>query len=723
MAKRTRRQERRHTTRGPLLSAETAANLWLLVLLAVAGVSVLALLGIAGPFGMFWQRTLAILFGWTAWLFPAFLLVLIALRIRPFHGRRSSVVLFGVGLFILSFAGLVDTLIPLDPALRATVAGEGGGYIGLFLRSPLETILGAWGAIFVLLVLLSAAVVITLEITLAHIAESFGAGMSAIVDFFAGVLRGFRRPIPTTTVATTERTPSFTTAVVSHPEEPDEDQVKEAAEAVLPGLTATRRPYKAIPIDLPLDLLKPSSGKPTSGDINANRDIIKQTLGSFGIAVEMGEISVGPTVTQYTLKPDQGVKLAAITTLSNDLSLALAAHPIRIEAPIPGRSLVGIEVPNKAVARVQLREVLEGEGFQKRTSNLALALGKDVSGAAWVADLERMPHLLVAGSTGSGKSVALNGIIVSLLYQNNPTDLKFILVDPKRVEFAVYQHMPHLLTPIITELPATVNALKWLLGEMDRRFTVLAAASHRNIQSYNLKEKERMPYIVVIIDELADIMTAAASEVESAIIRLSQMSRAVGIHLILATQRPSVDVITGLIKANIIARIAFSVASITDSRTILDMAGAEKLLGRGDLLYVSAEVTKPKRLQGAYLADEEIADVVRFLKNNATPEYVDEVVTKPSAGGGAFDGEPDDPLYREAESLVLTTRKASASYLQRRLKVGYARAARLIDMMEAQGVVGPGDGAKPRDVLLAAEGDDTVEDSIEESTVDNDYDQ
>jgi len=695
-----------------LLSEDTTSGLVVLLLLALAGVSIFSILGLAGPFGVFWLSALKNLFGWGVWLFPIFLIVLAALRIRPPEERSSGVVIFGVLLSVLSLSSLIDSMIPLDATLRQQLVGEGGGYIGLFLRYPLETIFGFWVSLLVLTLLFLASLLLIFDLPLSHLGKILFSPFAAIVDFFGGLFQSSGARIS----SQGERDADYQVHHFSNDEEEEEEDEKEEEdegedeeeeEAVaetsesLSGLGSGKSPrFKPVNIDLPLTLLMASTGKPTSGDIDANRELIKHTLENFGISVEMGDVSVGPTVTQYTLKPDSGVKLSAITSLSNDLALALAAHPIRIEAPIPGRPLVGIEVPNKAVARVHLREILESDGFMKRTSNLALALGKDVTGLPWVVDLERMPHLLVAGSTGSGKSVALNGIILSLLYQNNPADLKFILVDPKRVEFSIYQHMPHLLTPIITEVPATVNALKWLLGEMDRRFSLLAEAGHRNIQTYNQKEEERLSYIILVIDELADLMVAAGSEVEGAIIRLAQMSRAVGIHLILATQRPSVDVITGLIKANITARIAFSVASLTDSRTILDTAGAEKLLGRGDLLYVSAEVTKSKRLQGAFVGDDEIREVVHFLKNKATPEYVTEIAEKKGRGAGGFDDEPDDPLYADAEDLVLTTRKASASFLQRRMKVGYARAARLLDILEARGVIGPGDGAKPRDVLI-----------------------
>ncbi len=432
---------------------------------------------------------------------------------------------------------------------------------------------------------------------------------------------------------------------------------------------------------------------------------IKKTLENFGIPVEMGEYSVGPTVTQFTLRPADGIKLTRITSLSNDLALSLAAHPIRIEAPIPGRSLVGIEVPNHVIAVVGLREVIESKEFKGRRSNLTVCLGKDVSGKPWIANLAKMPHLLVAGATGSGKTVCLNSIILSLLYQNNPDELKLILIDPKRVELPVYNGLPHLLAPAVTEVPKTINALKWAIGEMDRRFTILSEAGKRDIESYNESASERMPYIVIIIDELADLMVASASEVEASIIRLAQMSRAVGIHLIVATQRPSVDVITGLIKANITSRIAFSVASATDSRTILDGPGAEKLVGRGDMLFLSAELSKPKRIQCCYVSDGDIRHVVDHIKSQMEePVSYEEGVTEKHAGGfgqfGVDGGGDSDELLDEARDTVVRAGKASASYLQRRLKIGYARAARLLDLLEERGIIGPGEGAKPRQILV-----------------------
>jgi len=475
----------------------------------------------------------------------------------------------------------------------------------------------------------------------------------------------------------------------------------------------------------PFNLLEPDRGTPTSGDTEINSAIIKKTLENFNIEVVMSEINIGPTVTQYTLKPAEGVKLSKITGLSNDLSLALASHPIRIEAPIPGRSLVGIEIPNKARAQVRLRNLIEASDFQKSLSSLVLALGRDVSGLPVYTDLARMPHLLVAGSTGTGKTIFLNSLILSLLYQPStsfksagPESLRFILVDPKRVEFPVYNNLPHLLCPVIYSAKQTISALKWLTGEMERRFDLLSEAKARDIASFNeltLKNgTPPLPFIVLIIDELADLMAAKGREIEAAIVRLAQMSRAVGIHLIVATQRPSVEVITGLIKANITSRVTFQVASQVDSRTVLDTAGAEKLLGSGDLLYISAEIAKPKRIQGSYVSEKEVRKVVKHIVSKSQElEPQKEMETgliqelerssekEGQSAGVSYDQE--DSLYEEAKRLVIEANKASASLLQRRLRVGYARAARLIDILEDRGVVGPGEGARAREVYGNAE--------------------
>ena len=480
----------------------------------------------------------------------------------------------------------------------------------------------------------------------------------------------------------------------------------------------------------PLDLLETDKGVPTSGDIMQNSSIIKKTLQNFDIPVEMSEINVGPTVTQYTLKPAEGIKLSKITALSNDLALSLAAHPIRIEAPIPGRPLVGIEIPNKTRTQVRLRNLLERSEFQNSPSSLVFPLGRDVAGNPCFADLARMPHLLVAGATGTGKTICLNSIIVSLLYKNSPEAMRFILVDPKRVEFSLYIGLPHLLCPVIYDAQKTINALKWLVKEMERRFDVLSGAKSRDINSYNSQAAKReepfMPYIILIVDELADLMAARGKEIEAGIIRLAQMARAVGIHLIVATQRPSVEVITGLIKANITSRITFQVASQVDSRTVIDIAGAERLLGAGDMLFISAEITKPKRIQGAYISEKETKKIAEYIKskvqisglgveaetevtNGLGEELKIDLETPQPESSGMIYGSVDDPLYEEAKRVVIEAKKASASLLQRRLRIGYARAARLLDILEEKGVVGPADGAKPREVYIKTETDDFKE--------------
>ncbi|MFC1789629.1 DNA translocase FtsK [Patescibacteria group bacterium] len=471
----------------------------------------------------------------------------------------------------------------------------------------------------------------------------------------------------------------------------------------------------------PVDLLDSSKEVPTSGDLRINSAIIKKTLQNFDILVEMSEINIGPTVTQYTLKPTEGVKLSKITGLSNDLALALAAHPIRIEAPIPGRSLVGIEIPNKVRAKVRLKDLIANPIYQQSPA-LTVVLGRDVSGSASYADLARMPHLLVAGSTGAGKTIFLNNLILSLIYRNSSEILNFILIDPKRVEFPIYNELPHLLAPVICDSHRAVNALRWLIGEMERRFEVLAAAKARDVKSYNSRvsdKSETLPYIVLVVDELADLMAARGRDMEAGIVRLAQMSRAVGIHLIVATQRPSVEVITGLIKANITTRVSFQVASQVDSRTVLDTAGAEKLLGFGDLLFLSTELGKPRRMQGSYISDKEVKRVVNYIVsknqktefklneetlNNQMRENLERTLDMPQEEFNGSYG--DDPLFEEAHRVVTEARKASASLLQRRLRIGYARAARLIDMLEEKGIVGPGEGAKPREVFSDNENED-----------------
>ncbi len=513
---------------------------------------------------------------------------------------------------------------------------------------------------------------------------------------------------------------------VQETKEQENSQGKEKEEEEAPIAVSDDKKYSKPP----LDLLDGDKEKPQTGDTKANQEIIQKTLNDFNIPVGMGGIKIGPTVTQYALKPAEGIKLSKITSLSDDLALALAAHPIRIEAPIPGKSLVGIEVPNSVRARVRLKDLMNSSDFQE-SPPLSFAIGKDVAGESVYADLARMPHLLVAGSTGSGKTVFLNDLILSLLYKNSPDFLKLILIDPKRVEFPVYNNLPHLLGPVICNNSKAVNALSWLIEEMERRFDTLSDFKTKNIGLYNKKAlqkgKDPLPYIVLIIDELADLMAAEGREVESTIVRLAQMARAVGIHLVVATQRPSVEVITGLIKANITSRVAFQVASQVDSRTIFDTSGAERLLGRGDLLFISSQVSKPKRVQAALITESEVKKVVKHIvENNEVPEDSDlreslkEKLEEESEEGFDVFSRGEDALYDTAEKLVLDAGKASASFLQRRLQVGYARAARLIDMLEERGIVGPARGAKPREVYR----DRLIEDEsdqIQEGPEDNNF--
>ncbi len=461
----------------------------------------------------------------------------------------------------------------------------------------------------------------------------------------------------------------------------------------------------------PLSLLSDApSEKADRGDVRKNADIIEDTLQSFGVKAVVKEVNRGPAVTQYAFEIAQGTKLSKITGLSSDLALALAAPTgqVRIEAPIPGKKLVGVEIPNKGLEFVTLKNMLQSQLMQKHKSKLAVALGLNVSGEPVVADIAKMPHVMIAGSTGSGKSVLVNAFITSLLFRTTPAELRMIMVDPKRVELTGYNGVQHLLSPVIVEQDKTLSALRYAMNEMDNRYKQFAEVGVRNIDSFNeLSGFQAMPYIVIFIDELADLMAYAQAEVEDAICRLAQMARATGIHLVLATQRPSVDVITGLIKANIPTRIAFNVSSMIDSRVVLDTPGAEKLLGRGDMLYIPPEQSKPSRIQGTFVSEKEVQRVVEYIKEkNPNAEYSEEVtaqtnptITSRGGSGGSSDGR--DPKFDEAVRLVVELEKASASLLQRKLSLGYARAARIIDQLEDAGLVGPQEGSKPRELIMS----------------------
>lgn len=694
------------------MSKETQKGIVIVLLFLFAGLSLLSFFDVAGPFGSTFNHWLSLLFGWGRFSAPVMAAILGYVLIYPEQYQLKFWHYFGLGLFILSFFGLIH--IWLQPELvHAASQGLGGGYMGVMLSLVLLKTVGLWAGAFILFGLLVISILVVFNLSLERLLQRMPASSSIgrTRDWFKQRFVSWRHQRQQADFAEEDET-----ATAEEQIEPNEGDLEFAKRELAEAKTAVagaepeqmelklpKRHYKKV--DLPMDLLNLPSETPVSHDIEQGKEKIAKTLGNFGIEVEMGEVNVGPTVTQFTLKPAEGVKLSQITTLQNDLSLALAAHPIRLEAPIPGKSLVGIEVPNHATATVTLREILDSKQFRKRKDNLTLPFGKDVAGEPYFYSLQKMPHLLIAGATGSGKSVCINIALISLIAQNSPEDLKFILVDPKRVELSVYNKIPYLLTPVITEVDKTVNALRWCVAEMDRRYQILSESGHRNIEAYNTDNAgDKMAYIVLVIDELADLMSVAANEVEAAIVRLAQMSRAVGIHLILATQRPSVNVITGLIKANMPARAAFAVTSQIDSRTILDVSGAEKLLGRGDMLFTTAELSKPRRLQGAYLSDPEIERVCEFVSKQGQAEFNQEVVNKQKHGvmPQAFqDSGAEDDLLEEAKKVILQSGKASASLLQRRLRVGYARAARLLDILEEQGFIGPADGAKPREILSA----------------------
>ncbi|MBI4438117.1 DNA translocase FtsK 4TM domain-containing protein [Candidatus Uhrbacteria bacterium] len=705
------------------INPETKRGIWVVLLLAAAALIFLSFFQIAGNLGLWIHELLAAFFGIDRYLVPIVLILMGASLAYPERGTLSAWNYLGLLFFFLSFNALLNLFLVERAQPFTNDLTLAGGVIGQFLAILLPNFVGYWGA-----------VVSTAALLLTSVLLIFNTSLRGVLGLHAHLTGWLGERMHGESVGDTKGAEGANGAeeeegedLFEEPEEEEEETAEpfHATEVVhkkRAEVALTSKQHREIAI--PLSLLERSQSKAQSGDIERHKEIIEKTFREFGIDVEMGKTSVGPAVTQYTLRPSQGIKLARIVSLQNDLALALAAHPLRMEAPIPGQSLVGIEVPNTKVATVTLRDVMESPGFKARSSMLSVPLGKDVSGDTLTVALEKMPHLLVAGATGSGKSVCLNTMILSWLFQNGPDDLKLILVDPKRVELTIYNGIPHLLVPPITNVDDTVNALKWTVREMERRLDILSKFGARDITGYNARAQERMPKIVVVIDELADLMSASGREVEATIVRIAQMARAVGIHLVLATQRPSVDVITGLIKANIPGRIAFAVASQTDSRTILDQSGAEKLLGRGDMLFTCAEIAKPKRLQGAFVSTDEIERVVSFLRRKGEPDY-NMAVTEITKAGTVFDDDGDsDPVLEEAIQVVLESGKASTSFLQRRLRLGYARAARVMDLMEQAGVIGPGSGAKPREILVdewpprghVKEAMPTAQDDLEEAS-------
>ena len=673
-----------------------------------------------------WMRDIFMqVFGYATYAVP-FVTVYVAVQVfKAEDNRLPGVMKFAALLLIVWLSGLAGLIHPL-------AASPSGGMVGKVLNQAVLALVNTPVAVFVYTLLVIITAIFVTRVSFRDVgvflqrlfgraergedAENIGIMRKAAAEDARqhGPLADFKLNAGVPTLSPDEQKKAHLSSL-KNSVKPDKEAEEKAA------MLAVSDPNWKFPA---LTLLEKKQSPADAGDIKQNAHIIQDTLREFSIDVEMEGANIGPKVTQYMLKPPAGIKLNRITALETNIALNLAASSLRMEAPIPGMKAVGIEVPNKKAADVRMHGILDSPEWRHCDEPLGFAIGKDIAGSAVVGELNKMPHLLIAGQTGSGKSVMINTLLCSLLYRNAPSDMKLILVDPKQVEMAPYADIPHLLTPVIVEPEKTISALKWAVNEMERRYTLLAEEKVRDIASYNTKirnkavgvtdadgniqqvDEGRMPYIVIVIDELADLMMVAARDVEGLVVRIAQKARAVGIHLVLATQRPSVDVITGLIKANIPARIAFTVASQIDSRTILDQPGAEKLLGSGDMLIKTATMPKPKRIQGAWVMDEEVTKITEHLRMQSAPQYNDEIVSQPvslNGKGGVvmdFDSEGGDSLFRDACRVVIDSKKASTSLLQRKLRVGYARAARIIEEMEEQGIIGPADGARPREVLI-----------------------
>jgi len=762
----------------------------------------LGFLGQAGIVGEYTNKMFALGFGWGKWLFPV-LLVLVGLVLLRRKIKLYVATIIGLAIIYISLLGLFHVFFSVENLYTIAQSGQGGGLVGYFIAMTLIKFTGLIVAIVLLLALLVAGVLITYNSSIIPLFDkcvrflrykfaqkrkrdddhnSDDESENSVEDDDdddddddygydddddddddeSGKDKDQDQKddgIDKNDLNEEEQENLAVSGNITNVRF-DEDQIMsedpkhiegtgegtgdsgtdtEGMEELAEDVADEQKEERAIEWELPpIKLLERSSNKAVAGDAESRQDMIYQTLQQFGIEVTTEGYRVGPTVTQYRFRPADGVRLEKITSLNNNIAMALAAHPIRIEAPIPGKSLVGIEVPNRTSAIVTLREMFESD--KKLQSKLTLVLGKDVSGEYLLGNLDKMPHLLVAGATNSGKSVCINSILLSLLYQNTPDELELILVDPKRVELSRYKGIPHLKTPVIVEGKKVIHALKWAVGEMEKRYKLLESLGAINLESYNAKVQKKkkkgsddelvpLKYLIIVIDELADLMETQGKEIEGAVMRLAQMARAVGIHLIVSTQKPIAKVITSLIKSNITTRIAFKVAGQIDSRTILDKGGAEKLLGKGDMLYVTATASEPRRVQGVYVSEKEVERVVRFLrkqsKKNGFDEH-DEVIKDldgaspgPELGDGETE-EHEDELFMEARGIVIQEKRASTSLLQRRLRIGYNRAARLIDEFESMGIISPQDGAKPREVLIGRDSPEgTVEgDELEESIED-----
>lgn len=725
----SRKKTKKSISPAPFIHSETKKAVIAVFFFAAALICVLAAFGFGGKIGNSFFYVLSKTFGWGVFLLIIALAAIGFMFIKSLSAAVYSTTIISITVMFLSILSIVQLVF----------GKASGGAVGKFLGANLESMFDFSGGLVVSFALFLASLLITLNTSLIALwnrilrknneekieeqAEKIGADSKLKP---AGAIEKSEIQKKESAWSSLFKKTKIRNNIEN--KEPARKETGKPEISIKTNFNSKKEEnYDGFSLDLLIDgrdaAMQHLYNNDNKKTLDSNSYIIKKTLENFGIQTEVQNISVGPAVTQYAIKPAEGVKLSKIVALQNDLALALAAHPIRIEAPIPGKSLVGVEVPNKSTAMVRLKEILTSDPFKNRKSPLTFALGLDVSGTPIVADLAKMPHMLIAGSTGSGKSVCINSVITSLLYSNSPKKLRLILVDPKRVELTSYNGIPHLLCPVIVDPGKTVNALKWGIREMEERLKKLQEAGAREIESYNSKKKdEPMPYIVIIIDELADLMANNANEIEAGIVRLAQMARAVGIHLIVSTQRPSVEVITGLIKANIPARIAFRVASQIDSRTILDASGAEKLLGNGDMLFSAGNLSKPKRIQNAFLAEEEVGRITEYLislnktENGAeadeNPDNIVEsinrrdTINRVSAArfdldSFSSDADMEDELYNDAKEIVLQAGKASASLFQRKLRIGYSRAARLLDLLEEQKVIGPADGARPRNVFYS----------------------
>lgn len=701
------------------------------LLLLSAGLTFVSFFAQAASVNSVIQNILNKVFGWGVVLIPFILGLAGLVLLRTIKWKFVNLnTLFGLCLFTVAVLGLIHLLLFSGPeSLAQATLGEGGGLTGYYLQDTLKTAFSALGGLLILLCLLVLSGIIifnaSLDQTIIFIGKA-AAGIWAFIQTYLlknaiGALKNLKTKRAEKKGAVEEGEEEENEEVkVNGGQEPEFQVVPSPAEPT--GISASPAPTKTssnkkveeavanVPFSdqvweyPPLTLLSdaPKTGA-DRGDVKANVALIERTLSSFGVKAKVVEVNLGPAVTQYALDAAEGIKITKITNLQNDLAMALASPTgsVRIEAPIPGKSLIGIEVPNYSPALVTLKGILGSDLMKNARSKLTITLGLDVSGQPVVADIARMPHALIAGATGSGKSILLHSFISTLLFRASPHEVKFIMIDPKRVELPRYNGIPHLLTRVIVDTEKALPALKWAIAEMDRRYKLFESTGARDINAYNeLSGFQALPYIVIVVDELADLMILAPAEVERTVTRLAQMSRATGLHLILATQRPSVDVLTGLIKANIPCRIAFNVTSQVDSRVIIDQSGAEKLLGRGDMLYLPPDISKPIRIQGVFVSEPEISKLIGFLRESGVePDYKEEVTEHVSSKVSA-DEEPEDELFAEAVRTICEYDRASASLLQRRLRIGYARAARLLDELEERGIVGTSDGSKPRDVLI-----------------------